>query len=85
MSSSDAPQGDPEAAVFTKRFEPATNPPDGPFSDLTVSIKDLLDVEGYPTRAGSRSRHDARPRQCGTPPPSPDCGPRAPGSSATPR
>jgi aspartyl-tRNA(Asn)/glutamyl-tRNA(Gln) amidotransferase subunit A len=34
-----------------------------PLAGLAVSIKDLFDVQGWPTTAGSASRHDAAPAE----------------------
>ncbi len=45
----------PENPNFTQIFTP-TDMPEGPLSGLRVGIKDLFDVKGYVTRAGSRSR-----------------------------
>ncbi|WP_439645933.1 amidase family protein, partial [Limimaricola cinnabarinus] len=40
---------------FTQSFAPAPTP-QGPLSGLRVGVKDLFDVAGYVTRAGSHAR-----------------------------
>jgi aspartyl-tRNA(Asn)/glutamyl-tRNA(Gln) amidotransferase subunit A len=40
---------------------------DAPLAGLAVSIKDLFDVQGWPTTAGSASRHDAPAAACDAP------------------
>jgi aspartyl-tRNA(Asn)/glutamyl-tRNA(Gln) amidotransferase subunit A len=69
----DDPSGEGKR-VFTKLYRPqasttasacdaarAAGVEQGPLAGLPISIKDLFDVAGEPTRAGSRSRDDALP------------------------
>ncbi len=35
--------------------------PDGPLHGIPIAIKDIIDVAGWPTRAGTRSREDIAP------------------------
>ncbi|WP_406736964.1 amidase family protein [Thioclava sp. GXIMD4215] len=50
-----------KAPDFTQVFTgPVPGPSDGPLDGLTVAVKDLFDVQGYQTRAGSKAR-DTRP------------------------
>jgi amidase/aspartyl-tRNA(Asn)/glutamyl-tRNA(Gln) amidotransferase subunit A len=50
---------DAQARVAADTFDRSSNIP--PLAGLAVSIKDLFDVAGHPTTAGSASRHDAAP------------------------
>ncbi|MER5173422.1 amidase family protein [Thioclava kandeliae] len=46
-----------KAPDFTQVFTgPVPGPSDGPLNGLTVAVKDLFDVTGYQTRAGSKAR-----------------------------
>ncbi len=45
---------------FTQSFAPVALP-EGPLSGLRVGIKDLFDVAGYVTKAGSRTRAELPP------------------------
>src|SRR5688572_18684675 len=57
--------------AFVRRFDEAARraadgidlapPTTAPLAGLAVSVKDLFDVQGWPTTAGSASRHDAPP------------------------
>ena len=56
--------------AFVRRFDDEARrradaldrlPPQGVLAGLAVSVKDLFDVQGWPTTAGSASRHDAAP------------------------
>jgi aspartyl-tRNA(Asn)/glutamyl-tRNA(Gln) amidotransferase subunit A len=56
--------------TFIRRFDDAARadadrldrqPASGPLAGLAVSVKDLFDVQGFPTTAASASRHDIAP------------------------
>ena len=44
---------DPARAFMPYPAAPVPNAPDGPLAGLTFGVKDLFDVAGYPTSAGS--------------------------------
>ncbi len=44
---------DPARAFMPYPAAPVPNAPDGPLAGLTLAVKDLFDVAGYPTSAGS--------------------------------
>ncbi len=48
---------------FVFRLDPPLNRADGPLSDLTLAVKDLFDLEGYPTLNGLKDWGDQAPKQ----------------------